>query len=136
MKRRPSDLSKEEKIKTLDALYTAASSIHGRADIKLFLRDLLTESERIMLGRRIRIAKRIVEGKTRDEIAIEFRAGTDTIGKVQRWLDDQVPGYEKALSGMEKEYKARGYASPSPQGRKFGQSAKHSKNPLYKAIFG
>jgi uncharacterized protein YerC len=42
-------LTKKQRIETLDALYTAASSARGRKAVKLFLRDLLTESERKML---------------------------------------------------------------------------------------
>jgi uncharacterized protein YerC len=53
MKVRSKQLSNEERMQTLDALYTATSSIKDRATMKAFLRDLLTESERIMLGRRI-----------------------------------------------------------------------------------
>ena len=44
MKRRPKDLTDKETIVTLDALYTAASSVRGRDAVKLFLRDLLTPS--------------------------------------------------------------------------------------------
>src|SRR3989338_4027297 len=60
MKRKPSELSKEDKIRTLDLLYTAAASIRGRTAMKLFLRDLLTESERIMTGGRIWIARLLI----------------------------------------------------------------------------
>lgn len=60
MKRKLSELSKNEMVATLDALYTAASATKGRDAMKLFLRDLLTPSERIMLGRRIIIARMLI----------------------------------------------------------------------------
>jgi len=94
-------------MQTLDALYTAAGTVKGRAAMKVFLRDLLTESERIMLGRRILIARNLIAGKIYDDISAELGVGTDTIGRVQKWLEDQMPGYEDAIRGMEKEFAIR-----------------------------
>lgn len=107
MKVRSKELSKEDRIAVLDALYTAASSVKGRDAVKLFLRDLLTESERIMLGRRILIAQKIMAGVGYDNISSEMRVGKDTIARVHRWLRDQLPGYENAIQEMEKEFTAR-----------------------------
>lgn len=78
MKRRSADLTDKEKIHTLDMLYTAASSVKGRSAVKLFLRDLLTESERIMLGRRIWIARLLIAGEKYDTIAKKLKLGYGT----------------------------------------------------------
>lgn len=107
MKRRPKDLTDKETIATLDALYTAASAVRGRGSVKLFLRDLLTPSERIMLGRRIIIARMLLQGVSYDEIGSRLRVGNSTIGRVHHWLNDQLPGYEQAIKGMEKEFTRR-----------------------------
>ncbi len=107
MKVRARELSDTERIATLDALYTAAGTVHGRAAMKSFLKDLLTESERIMLGRRIRIAREILAGASSDDIAERMRVGYDTIYKVRKWLEDQFPGYEDAIKGMEEEFEQR-----------------------------
>ena len=107
MKVKAKELSKEQRIATLDALYTAAASVKGRADMKMFLRDLLTESERVMLGRRILIARYLLSHKTYREIIEELKVSHTTIGKVEQWLEDQFPGYEKAIGEMEKEYERR-----------------------------
>ena len=107
MRRKVKELSDKERIETLDALYTAAGTVQGREAMKLFLRDLLTPSERIMLGRRILIARKLISGVTYDEIARELKTGTDTVLKVSRWLDDQLPGYERVIAGMEAEFKKR-----------------------------
>ncbi len=107
MKRKVSELSSRERIQTLDALYTAASSLKGRETMKSFLRDLLTPSERIMLGRRILIARMLIEGRSSREIVADLRIGLDTVGRVQRWLTDQFPGYEKAVKGIKKEHAQR-----------------------------
>jgi len=107
MKRRPKDLTDKETIVTLDALYTAASSVRGRDAVKLFLRDLLTPSERIMLGRRIIIARMLIAGITYDEIIRRVKVGKTTIARIDRWLHDQFPGFENAIKEMEKEFDAR-----------------------------
>jgi len=107
MKVKAKNLSDKDRITTLDALYTAAGTVRGRSAMKFFLRDLLTESERIMLGRRILIAQKIISGETYDVIAADMKVGHDTIQRVHRWLRDQLPGYEKAIRGMETEYGKR-----------------------------
>ena len=107
MKVRARELSKEHRIRTLDSLYTAAGAVRGRAAMKLFLRDLLTESERIMLGRRIQIARALLAGNSYDDICEDLGVGRATIGRVHQWLEDQFPGYERAVSEMEKEFAKR-----------------------------
>lgn len=102
MKRKIKDLSEKEKVETLDALYTAAGSLQGRAAMKEFLKDLLTTSERVMLGRRIIIARRILAGDLTTDIAKDMKVGFDTIYRVQRWLNDTMPGYENAIAELEK----------------------------------
>lgn len=107
MRVRSKSLSDSERIETLDALYTAAAGVKGRKAMKLFLRDLLTQSERIMLGRRIIIARCLLAGDKVIDIASAYKVGYDTVYRVQRWLDDQLPGYEQAIQEMEKEFDKR-----------------------------
>ena len=107
MRVRPHTLDEQTKIQTLDALYTAASALRGREAVKLFLRDLLTPSERIMLGRRILIAQRLLAGDSIRLISDDMKVGCDTVYRVQRWLHDQLPGYEQAIKEMEKEFAGR-----------------------------
>src|SRR3989338_3066384 len=117
MKVRAKQLTEKQRIEVLDSLYTAAGALRGRQAMKLFLRDLLTESERIMLGRRIVIARRLIAGESYDKIEADLRVGRDTIWRVQRWLLDQLPGFEHAVAKFEKEldkrYFGRRYDRPS-----------------------
>lgn len=107
MKVKPKQLTKEEKIETLDVLYTATSALKGRDAMKLFLRDLLTESERIMLGRRILIARELLSGARYEDIVASMKVGHDTIWRVHHWLSDQAPGYEQAIKEMRTEMEHR-----------------------------
>jgi uncharacterized protein YerC len=107
MKVRPQQLEEKVRVETLDALYTAASALKNRESTKLFLRDLLTPSERIMLGRRILIARKLLSGESAQKIAADLKVGYDTVYRVGRWLEDQLPGYEQAIQEMEKEFANR-----------------------------
>lgn len=107
MKKKINQLTEKEKIHTLDLLYTTVANIRGRDAMKLFLRDLLTESERIMLGRRIWIARLLLAGTPQVEIGKKLKVGPNTIWRVEKWLEDQMPGYEQALKGLEKEMDKR-----------------------------
>ena len=128
-------LSKEERIKYLDALYTTVATLKSRDEVKLFLRDLLTESERIMVGRRILIAQKLLADKSYDEIAGEMRVGMDTITRVHRWLEDEASGYEKAITALNKEMgnrlKFKKESAPVP----YSFSWLKKKYPLHFALF-
>ena len=126
MKVRARELDDSDRIEILDALYTAASAVKGRAEMKLFLRDLLTESERIMLGRRILIARMLLANCSSRYIAEGLHVGLDTVSRVQQWLDDQFPGYEKAIAGMAEEFDKRYWKS------KAGQKELYAKSALYR----
>lgn len=107
MKVRAKQLNDKQRIEILDTLYTAAGTVQGRQAMKLFLRDLLTESERIMLGRRLLIARKLLAGQPKSQIESELRVGRDTVWRVQKWLQDQLPGFEQAISGLENELERR-----------------------------
>lgn len=132
MKRRSRELSKKEYVATLDALYTAASSVRGREAMKMFLRDLLTQSERIMMGRRIIIARMLIAGEPHRVIEKQLRVGTTTISRVQRWLEDQFPGFETAIKEMEKEFDRRTAKGPLEL---FSYAWMKRKYPLHFLLF-
>lgn len=133
MKVRSKELNKLDRIEVLDALYTAAGTLQGRDSAKAFLRDLLTESERIMLGRRILIAQSLLSGATYDEIVDRYKVGKDTVRKVSRWLDDQFPGYESVIVDMEKEFGKR--KKTSEEKKLYATSALYRLKKKYPAHF-
>ena len=134
MKKKIKDLPEQEKIETLDMLYTAVSSIKGRDAMKALLKDLLTPSERIMLGRRIWIARLLLSGWSQADIAKELKVGPNTIWRVEKWLSDQMPGYEKAIEGLEKEMKHRKDMRDTTK-NPFSFKALKKKYPLHFLLF-
>jgi uncharacterized protein YerC len=134
MKKRKQDLTEKELIRTLDMLYTAAGTVKGRDAMKTFLRDLLTESERIMLGRRIWIARLLLSGFNEKEIVQKLKVSIETVYRVKRWLKDQFKGYEKAIEELEKEMDKRALkreASADP----YSLTALKRKYPLHFLFF-
>lgn len=103
----PRALDLKSKMKYLDLLWTSIAQLETRQEVKQFFKDLLSESEAIMLARRIEIAKRLLEGEPYEKIASELKVGMDTIGRVQRWLTSGFGGYEKAVEGFKKELNHR-----------------------------
>jgi len=121
-------------MQTLDMLYTATSNIHGHQAMRLFLRDLLTPSERIMLGRRIWIARLLLAGEKYDTIAAKLKLGYATIYRVERWLGDQFPGYEEALRGVEREFDKRAI-NAEIRNDPFSYASLKRKYPLHFLLF-
>ena len=132
MKVKLDKISEKEKMITLDTLYTAASTVKGRGAVKSFLKDLLTPSERIMLGRRIIIARKLLAGNTHDDIVQGMKVGADTVQKIQRWLNDQLPDYENAIAGLEREFDKRQVQKLRPGNILFGLKRKY---PLHFLLF-
>lgn len=99
----PRAIDSNSKMKYLDLLWTSIAQLENREETKIFFKDLLSESEALMLARRIEIAKRLIEGESYETIARELKVGMDTINRVQRWLISGSGGYEKAVNGFKKE---------------------------------
>lgn len=82
---KPKDLRAVEQ-----ALWDALAAFTTRQEVERFLRKLLTRSERVMLGRRIQIAKMILQDRTFEDIKRELRAGESTIRSVYEWLEEDL----------------------------------------------
>lgn len=102
MKLQPRKVKKEDKVKYLDSLYSIITSLKSREEIENFLKHLLTESEQIMIGRRLLIAKGLLEDKSYDEIIDELHVGADTITRIHRWLAQMPDNHEKSIKNLEK----------------------------------
>ncbi len=62
--------------------------------------DLLTQSEVVMLGRRIRIAQWLLYGKSCEVVSRKLHAGLATVYTVDRWLRIQCSSYEKIFPSL------------------------------------
>jgi TrpR-related protein YerC/YecD len=69
-------------------------------DIRRFLRDLLNRQERLMLARRLQVAKMLQAGASYTEIVDALGVGKQTISRVQRWLNFGRDGYMRAARAL------------------------------------
>ncbi|MCK4892289.1 MAG: hypothetical protein KAS78_06495 [Candidatus Pacebacteria bacterium] len=132
----PRKLEPKSKKNYLDLLWTSISRLKTRNEVEQFFKDLLSESEAIMLARRIEIAKCLLKGESYNSIADKLEVGKDTIGRVQGWIISGSGGYEKAIGSFEKQFKKQLKASRcdnKPEPYSFGWLKK--KYPLHFFLF-
>lgn len=67
------------------------------------LLSLFTESEQVMLVRRIQITKRLIAGRSSIAIRRELRVGQATIENMQQWLKKGLPTYQKVFHDLYEE---------------------------------
>ncbi len=107
MKINSKKLKKETRERFPDILYAALDYAKSKNEVKSLINDILTESEKIMLGRRILIAKRLLENQSYPQIAREIGVGFDTIFKVKKWLGGRHQGYKKVVEKFDKIIKSK-----------------------------
>ncbi len=99
----PKKISGNEKKDLLDELWSMITLLETKKEIENFFCDLLSESESIMIARRIRIARMLLEGKSYDIINNSMNAGYGTIANVHQWLQGKNEGYLLVLPRLKKE---------------------------------
>lgn len=86
-------LSEEERHELLAELETLFTACRSAPELSCLLRGLFSQDERVMLARRLRIARRLLERKPHIEIAAELKVGLDTVNRVRRWLERERSTY-------------------------------------------
>lgn len=123
MRRSSKNLKASEKQLVLETLTGAASQMRGPTSTLTFIDTLLTESEKITIGRRILIAHMILAGETQREISNILSVSPNTVSLTRKWLEEQIPNYsdvvqktaEEAASKRAKRRKPRKeYANVNP----------------------
>lgn len=91
-------LTPEQRSRHLSLLIGVMQQCGLTGDGQNFLQDLLTQSEVIMIARRIQIARRLLSGESFPSIHKELRVGLNTIAAVARWLDRKPEVYRFVIS--------------------------------------
>lgn len=87
---------------TLDLIH-AFTQTHNVGEAAIFLQDLLTKAEMKMLGKRLRIAKLLLENMTYDEIAQSLHTSHATVAKIGAWLAERGDGFRKIIEKLPKQ---------------------------------
>ena len=86
-------LPDKEKEALLQEFCEAISVLEDPQEIMNFLTDLLTGQEVIMLAKRIKAAKFLIEGKNYKEIQAAINMGQSTISRISQWLIESGEGF-------------------------------------------
>ena len=77
----------------------AVSQVKGRQDTQLFLNDLLTPTERVVLAKRLAIAVLLIKGWGYLAIQNFLKVSSDTVGKVSQIVKNNR-GYRRIVERM------------------------------------
>lgn len=98
----------------LDSLRSAFLAAKDGYDVDEIMNGLLTEDEKIRIGRRIEIASLLMAGMTFDEIKSELQIGYSTIAIINSKIKDHPRCFElieKRDEKEQKEYDTKKYKS-------------------------
>lgn len=85
--------------KISETLLEAISGVKGRKDTALFVNDLLTPTERVVLAKRLAIAVFLLKGWGYESIQDFLKVSSVTVGKVSLVVK-QNQGYRKVVDKM------------------------------------
>lgn len=97
------------------------ASLNNSVEAANYIKDLLSESEVLMLARRLQIARLLSEGNTYHQIYKITKASFTTIGKVQTWLKLYGEGYRTVIGRTQK----------TPKSESSSWSSLKRKYPMY-----
>lgn len=90
----PQNLSSKERRELLKEFYDFVSSL-DRKEAEEFFRDFLTSSEQIILARRLKVGKMLLQGCSSSQVRKELGVGVSTVQFVQTWLKDELKRQRK-----------------------------------------
>ena len=91
------DITSEEKRMIINAFFDVVDQPKTKSDIIDLFVGLFTESEMIMMARRVQTAQLLLEGKTYNDIREMNGVGYQTILSTNEWLHSDDPKHNKKL---------------------------------------
>ena len=81
----------------LETLWEAVSQVKSKEEVKLFLNDLLTPVERVMVTKRLAVAALLLRGSSYQAIEDLIKVSSETIARIALILRDNS-GYKIAVN--------------------------------------
>lgn len=106
-----------EKDPALRALHSMAEGMREKDSVITFIEEVLTESERLVLGRRILIAQMLVTGHSQASVREKLHVSPNTFTRTRKWLEELIPNHQETLKDFEKSKPGKktgafGYTNP------------------------
>ena len=96
-------LNKDIEERILNTLWDGVSFVKDYQEARMFLEDLLTPTEKIMLSKRLAIAVLLTKGYGYLNISNTLRVSSDTIKEVSNWLKISGNGYRLVINRLLKQ---------------------------------
>lgn len=96
----PSKISKPEREKLKKLLCGKIAKLNSGKQVINFMEDLLTESEFVMIIRRLQVAKMLLEECSYGQIRNELNVSHDTIKSIRAKLDQGRGGYLNFIKNL------------------------------------
>lgn len=105
--RKPLRKDKEQEIYQI--LFSALAKLNSSEEIAIFLEDLLTPTEKLMLSKRLYIAILLSRGFTYEMIMEGLNVSSVTINSVNFWLKHGKAGYQNAMNKIIRQEKIEAF---------------------------
>jgi TrpR-related protein YerC/YecD len=94
---KPYSIPIKERREIIGDFFALISNLKTKQEIIDLFVGLLTPGESLMLARRLKVAKLILDDKKYEEIRKEMGVGFETISKVERWLYERDEAYKNVI---------------------------------------
>lgn len=95
------DVNKKIEEKIFKSLYQVLADLKKPKEVKLFLNDTLSETERTVLAKRLGIAYYLNDNKSYKQIKKDLKVSSATIANVHKWVENGGDGLKLALKTIE-----------------------------------
>lgn len=95
------DVSKSIERKIFKSLYQVIADLKKPNEVEMFLEDVLSETERTVLAKRLGIAYYLSKNKSYEAIRQDLKVSSATIASVQKWLEKGGEGLQLAIKAIE-----------------------------------
>ncbi len=95
------DVSYRIEKKIFRSLFQVLADLKRPGDVEMFLNDVLSETEKTVLAKRLGIAYYLNKGKSYEAIRQDLKVSSATIANVQKWMEEGGEGLGLALKAIE-----------------------------------
>ncbi len=95
------DVNRKIERKIFRSLFQVLSDMRKPREIEKFLTDILSETERTVLAKRLGIAYYLNKNKSYEAIRQDLKVSSATIANVQKWMEEGGEGLGLALKAIE-----------------------------------
>lgn len=98
-------LRKEIQNRVFEIFLISLAKVHKKEDVEIFIQDLLSPTEQMMLAKRLSIAYLLIRKYDQRSISKLLKVSLSTVNRVSLRLQLNGEGYEKVFRGISQEEK-------------------------------